>query len=80
MTAFTWTTATVTRAVKAALGPACKMGLRVAGYKVTFSQGVPSVDVTLGQESAPPPPVETGGENVEALKIELRRRHAARRS
>lgn len=80
----TWTQASVMRAVKAALEPARKMGLSVTGYKVTFVQGVPCVDVTLGPESAPSPPAQTGGPNVEELKAHLiraqERRHAARRS
>lgn len=50
------TQAAVMRAVKAALEPARKMGLTVSGYKVSFVQGVPCVDVTLGAESPLPAP------------------------
>lgn len=75
----TWTQASVVRAVKAALEPARKMGLPVAGYKVTFVQGVPCVDVTLSPESAPPAPVNTGGPDaIKALKERQRRCHAGR--
>jgi len=59
------TQAQVMRAVKAALEPARKMGLHVTGYKVTFVQGVPAVDVTLAGESAQPSPINLG-ENAHA--------------
>lgn len=73
------TQALITRCVKAAIKGAHAMGLSVAGYKVTFSQGVPSVEVTTGPESPPAPPVQTGGVNVTELKEALRTRHATRR-
>ena len=75
----TFTQAMIIRAVKAALEPARKMGLPVAGYKVTFSQGVPCVDVTLGAESPPPASVNREAVDVEAFKSQLGKRHAARR-
>lgn len=75
----TFTQAEVMRAVKAAIEPARKMGLTVSGYKVTFVQGVPCVDVTLGVESTPPAPPKPEGVNVEDFKTRLAERHAARR-
>ena len=74
----TFTQAQIVRAVKAALEPARKMGLPVAGYKVTFAQGVPCVDVTLGAESPPPASVNREAVDVEALKERIRERHARR--
>jgi hypothetical protein len=65
------------RAVKAALEPARKMGLPVVGYKVSFHQGVPCVDVTLSPESAPAAPVREAVD-VEALKVRIRGRHERR--
>jgi hypothetical protein len=76
----TWTQASVARAVKAAIQGAHAMGYRVAAYEVEFSQGIPTVRVTTGAESPPPPPVETGGSNVETLRKRLEERHAARRA
>jgi len=73
------TQAAIVRAVKAALAPAVKMGWPVAGYKVTFSQGVPCVDVTLGAESPSASPINTGGSDaVEALRERMRGCHARR--
>ena len=72
------TQAAVMRAVKAALEPARKMGLTVSGYKVSFSQGVPCVDVTLGAESSPPAPVQSGGNYVEEATARIRRAHERR--
>ncbi len=72
-----WSQATIMRAVKAALEPARKMGLPVAGYKVSFVQGVPCVDVTLSPESAPAAPVREAVD-VQALKERIGRRHARR--
>ncbi len=72
-----WSQATIMRAVKAALEPARKMGLPVAGYKVSFHQGVPCVDVTLSPESAPAAPVREAVD-VQALKERIGRRHARR--
>jgi len=76
----TWTQASVTRAVKAALRPAAEMGLVVTGYAVEFTQGEPTVRVTTAQDSAQPSPPYTGGPNVKDLKASLEKRHAARRS
>lgn len=76
----TWTQASVSRAVKAALRPAREMGLAVTSYEVTFSQGEPTVRVTTGADSAQPSPVNTGGPSVETLQAKLKERHAARRS
>jgi hypothetical protein len=74
------TQAQIVRAVKAALKPAAEMGLRVTGYKVTFSQGVPSVEVTTASDSIAPAPV-VGGIDVEKFQETLQRRaDAARRS
>lgn len=75
----TWTQATVMRAVKAALEPARKMGLHVTGYKVTFVQGVPAVDVTLAGESAHAQPVNTGeGYDIKVVAQRVRGRHERR--
>lgn len=75
----TWTQASVSRAVKAAIRPACEMGLTVTGYEVTFSQGEPIVRVTTGADSAQPSPVKPGGKDaIEALKDRQRRSHARR--
>lgn len=72
------TQAAVTRMVKAAIRGAKEMGLGVTGYEVSFNQGVPTVRVTTGAESALPAPVNTGGIDVEALKERQRRCHARR--
>lgn len=73
------TQAAVMRAVKAALEPARKMGLTASGYKVSFVQGVPCVDVTLGAESPLPAPGKPEGINVQDFQEALRSRHASRR-
>lgn len=73
------TQAAIERAVRAALLPVRKMGLTVSGYKVTFSQGVPCVDVTLGPESTPPAAAKPEGINVKDFQEALRSRHVARR-
>lgn len=72
------TQAEITRCVKAAIKGAHDMGYRVAGYEVSFNQGVPTVRVTTGAESAPPAPVQHGGGNVEDLKKRMRGCHAER--
>jgi hypothetical protein len=72
-----WSQATIMRAVKAALEPARKMGLPVTGYKVSFHQGVPCVDVTLSPESAPAAPAREAVD-VQALKERIRGRHERR--
>jgi hypothetical protein len=75
----TWTQASITRAVKAAIRGAHEMNLGVTGFTVTFSQGAPSVAVTCGADSAQPSPVNTGGKDaIEALKERQRRSHARR--
>jgi hypothetical protein len=74
------TQAEISRAVKAAIRPARDLGLIVTGYKVTFCQGVPTVEVTTVSDSPAPAPTLVGGVNVETLTQQLRARHATRRS
>jgi hypothetical protein len=66
-----WTQAAVMRAVKATLAPAHAMGLNVASYKVTFCEGIPTVEVILSAESAPPPPPTSVG-GIDDLKKRLK--------
>lgn len=70
------TQADMVRAVKVALEPARRMGLKITGYKVTFVQGVPSVDVTVAPESSVPPPVVMGEDHAKELKKRVARLHA----
>lgn len=75
------TQAAIVRAIKAAIRGYQEATGRIAtGTKITFRAGEPIVEVTSSTESAPPAPVETGGVNeIEALRIKLKERHAARR-
>lgn len=61
------TQAAVTRAVKAAIKGAHELGYRVSSYEVVFNQGVPTVRVTTGAESPPPPVIQTGALNHSAI-------------
>lgn len=72
------TQAAVTRAVKAAIKGAHELGYRVSSYEVVFNQGVPTVRVTTGAESPPPPVIQPGGVDVEALKQRIKRCHERR--
>lgn len=75
------TQAQIVRAVKAAItGFQAATGRTATGTRVTFSAGEPIVEVTSSEESAPRPPVKSGGHNVQDLKEALGKRHAARRS
>lgn len=73
------TQAEIARCVKAAIRGAHDMGYRVAGHKVTFHQGVPSVEVTYAPESPSHSGPANGGVNVADFKEALRSRHASRR-
>lgn len=66
-----WTQASVSRAVKAALRPASEMGLAVSSYTVTFSQGEPTVAVTIDKDSAHASPSK-GEANVENLRDRIK--------
>lgn len=79
MTARLLTQAEIVRHVKAVIRAHQAAGLIVTGTKVTFCQGVPTVEVTTAAESAPPPPI-VGGVNVQEFTQKLRERaNAARR-
>lgn len=62
--------AELVRHIKAALKAAADMRLIVTGYRVTFSQGIPCVEVQTAQES-PHPLSPQGGEDVQTLKKRL---------
>lgn len=70
--------ADIVRCIKAAIKGAQAMGLSVAGYKVTFSQGVPAVEVTTGPESPSRDLSQPGGVNVTDFKKALKAIHAKR--
>lgn len=72
--------AEIVRAVKACIkGYQAATGRIATGTKVTFSNGIPSVEVTASEDSPSPAPVQNGGINVADFKEELEKRHAARR-
>lgn len=72
------TQAELGRHVRALVSSLQKSGLNVANVKVTFNQGVPAIEVTTGPESPLPAPVQTGGDNVQALKARIGRLHEGR--
>lgn len=72
------TQAELSRHVRALVTSLQKSGLPVTGVKVTFIQGVPTIEVTTAPESPLPAPVQTGGGNVEELKERVARLHARR--
>lgn len=69
--------AELTRHVRAALKAAADMKLPVTGYRVTFHNGTPCVEVTTAVESASAGSGKAGGVNVEELQARIRSRHAA---
>lgn len=73
------TQAQVTRAVKAAMKGAHDMGYRIASYKVTFAQGIPSVEIVIGEPAkADAQPVTVEGIDVEAFREQIRTRYGRR--
>lgn len=74
------TQAAIIRHVKAVILAHKAAGLFVTATKVTFCEGIPSVEVTTGPDSSHARPVKTGGPNVQNFKKALEDRHAARRA
>lgn len=73
------TQAQVTRAVKAAIKGAHEMGYRIASFKVTFAQGIPSVEIVIGESEKAVEPRVVGAVDIAKFKASLEARHAARR-
>jgi len=72
------TQAELGRHVRALVSSLQKSGLTVTATKVTFVQGVPTIEVTTATESSPPAPVQSGSDHVQELKTRIERLHVRR--